>query len=78
MIRIEHGDGGHGGGDTRLHDRLFRSPDAPDPLRQAAGFRDGAMAVLLGMAARKSARSGQPVRIASLTSLTPQAVRVRS
>ena len=66
------------GGDTRLHDRLFRSPDAPDPLRQAAGFRDGAMAVLLGVAARKSARSGQPVRIASLTSLTPQAVRVRS
>ncbi len=77
VIRIEHGDGGHWGGDTRLHDRLFRSPDAPDPLRQAAGFRDGAMAVLLGVAARKSARSGQPVRIASLTSLTPQAVRVR-
>ena len=77
VIRIEHGAGGHGGGDTRLHDRLFRSPDAPDPLRQAAGFRDGAMAVLLGVAARKSARSGQPVSIASLTSLTPQAVRVR-
>ncbi len=77
MIRIEQGDGGHGGGDTRLHDRLFRSPDAPDPLRQAAGFRDGAMAVLLGVAARKSARSGQLVRIASLTSLSPQAVRVR-
>jgi hypothetical protein len=31
------------------------------------------MAVLLGIAARKSARSGQPVRIADLTSLVPLA-----
>ena len=75
IVRIEHGDGGHGGGDIRLHDRLFRTPDAADPLQQAAGFRDGAMAVLIGVAARQSARGGQPVEIASLTSLTPEAVR---
>jgi predicted dehydrogenase len=75
VIRMPHGDGGHGGGDTRLHDRLFKDPNAADPLQQAAGLRDGAMAVLLGVAARKSARSGQPVSVGSLTSLQPQAVR---
>jgi hypothetical protein len=54
-------------------DRILRQPDGPDPLRQAAGSRQGAMAVLLGIGARKSARSGQPVRIADLSSLSPRA-----
>jgi hypothetical protein len=72
LERISHAGGGHGGGDVRLRDRIFKDPDAPDPYRQAAGARDGAMAVLLG---RNSAKTGQPVKIGSLTSLTPQATR---
>jgi predicted dehydrogenase len=75
LERISHAGGGHGGGDVRLRDRIFKDPDAPDPYRQAAGARDGAMAVLLGIAARNSAKTGQPVKIGSLTSLTPQATR---
>lgn len=75
LIQIPHGGGGHGGGDTRLKDRIFKNPDAPDPYRQAAGYRDGAMAVLPGIAARKSVESGQSIKIADLTTLTPMAVR---
>jgi predicted dehydrogenase len=72
LIRIPHGGGGHGGGDQRLQDR---DPDGPDPYRQAADARQGAMAVLIGFAARRSARSGQPVKIADLTSLRPRVQR---
>ena len=75
LIRIEHAGGGHGGGDTRMLDRIFRHPDGEDPYRQAAGVRDGAMAVLIGIAARQSVDSGKPVQIAGLTSLVPMVVR---
>lgn len=75
LIRIPHQGGGHGGGDTRMLDRIFRNPDAPDPLRQAAGVRDGALAVLVGIAARRSADTGEPVRIADLTTIVPAVQR---
>ncbi len=67
---------GHGGGDERLHDKIFRNPDNPDPLKHAAGLRDGAMSCLIGIAARKSIESGDPVRIAELTDLEPRAKRI--
>jgi predicted dehydrogenase len=66
---------GHGGGDARMKDKIFKTPDAPDTYRQAAGSRDGAMAILVGVAARKSIETGQPVRITSLTDLKPQIKR---
>ena len=75
LIRIPHPSGGHGGGDTRMQDFIFKDPDAPDPYHQHADVRDGAMAVLLGIGARKSVESGAPVRIADLTSLVPRAQR---
>jgi predicted dehydrogenase len=75
LIRIPHGEGGHGGGDRRLLDKLFKDPNLPDPLKQSAGTRDGAMSILAGVAARKSIDSGKPVKIASLTDLKPQAKR---
>ncbi len=67
---------GHGGGDERLHDKIFRNPNNPDPLKHAAGLRDGAMSCLIGIAARKSIESGHPVRIAELTDLEPRAKRI--
>jgi predicted dehydrogenase len=78
LIQVSHGGGGHGGGDSRLRDRIFRDPSAPDPYLQAAGLRDGVMSVLIGFAARRSSDTGEAVQIADLTSLTPQAVRPRS
>jgi predicted dehydrogenase len=76
-IRANFEEGGHWGGDPVLLNRLFRDPSAPDPLHQAAGAREGVMSVLAGVAARRSAASGAPVRIAGLTDLQPQAKRQR-
>jgi predicted dehydrogenase len=78
QIKVPKIYGGHGGGDAVLHRRLFVAPDAPDPLGHAAGSRDGAMSILIGIAARKSIDTGKPVKIADLTDLVPQAKRVVS
>jgi predicted dehydrogenase len=72
VIRVPFEEGGHWGGDRVLMDKLFKNPDAPDPLHQAARARDGIMAILPGVAARKSIASGLPVRIAGLTELEPR------
>jgi predicted dehydrogenase len=68
--------GGHGGGDDRLQEKIFLNPDNPDPLKHAAGLRDGAMSILIGIAARRSIESGEPVSIGSLTDLVPRAKRI--
>ena len=62
----------------RLKDRIFRDPNAPDPFHQAAGVRDGVMSILIGIAALKSAQSGEAVKIGDLTSLQPLPVRPKS
>ncbi|MDT0645138.1 Gfo/Idh/MocA family oxidoreductase [Zunongwangia sp. F260] len=60
---------GHGGGDKRLHDQVFTHPDKKDPYDRAAGLRDGAMSVLIGVAARHSIETGNPIRIEDLTDI---------
>ena len=70
-IQVFRGGGGHGGGDNLLLDQVFL-PGTPDPLQQCAGVRDGSFSCLVGIAARQSITSGQPVKIADLTSLKPQ------
>ncbi|MDJ1503107.1 Gfo/Idh/MocA family oxidoreductase [Xanthocytophaga agilis] len=71
-IKVSHGTSGHGGGDKLLKDRIF-IPGTSDPLRQSAGTRDGALAILIGIAARKSTQTGQIVKIGDLTTIKPQA-----
>lgn len=75
IIRIPNNEAGHGGGDSRLRKDIF-NPGGKDVYRQAASSRDGAMAILIGVAARNSIDSGKPVKIEDLTSLKPQAERV--
>ncbi len=65
IITVKHGGGGHGGGDTRLRDMVF-TPGMPDPFNQAAGSRDGALAILPGIAARKSIDENRLVKISEL------------
>ncbi|MBI9070245.1 MAG: Gfo/Idh/MocA family oxidoreductase [Melioribacteraceae bacterium] len=67
---------GHGGGDKRLHDKIFKNPDMEDPFKRAAGVRDGAMSVLIGIGARNSIESGNPTKISDLTDLKPQIKRI--
>jgi predicted dehydrogenase len=77
LIRIPQGEGGHAGGDTLLLDRVFKDRRGADPLGLAAGLRDGAMAVLIGIAARRSVDERRPVQVAELTSLRPHPTRNR-
>jgi predicted dehydrogenase len=72
LIPIPHGAGGHGGGDTRLKNKIFLDPNQADPWRQSAGSRDGAMSCLIGIAARNSIEQGKPIQIQDLTSITLQ------
>jgi len=63
-IEVPHAPGGHFGGDNIMRDTLFKGRE--DPLAQRAGSRAGAMSVLTGIAALKSAREGKSVRIADI------------
>jgi predicted dehydrogenase len=68
------GHGGHGGGDERMLTALYGpadpgSSDDPEPgdaARQSATQRDGALALIVGVAANECFLTGQPVRIADL------------
>ena len=62
--------GGHSGADSSLHDLIFRGLPNADPLNLRANFRDGALASLIGIAARRSIeRGGQTVKINELVKL---------
>jgi hypothetical protein len=64
-ITVPHASGGHYGGDNLMRNMMFL-PDTPDPLRQRAGARAGAVSVLCGIAALQSARTGLAVRLDAL------------
>lgn len=67
---------GHGGGDERLHDKIFVNPEIPDEFGRTAGLRDGAMSILIGIAAHKSIQEKRPISIGDLTDLSPRKVRM--
>ena len=67
---------GHGGGDKRLHEKIFVNPNQKDKFDRSAGLRDGAMSILIGIAARKSIESGNPIKIQELTTLVPRKKRL--
>lgn len=64
-VTFEHARGGHGGGDVRLLDHVFRGTDN-DPLGHAAGYEDGAYSILTGIAANRAIATGLPVRVRDL------------
>ena len=66
---------GHGGGDKLLKDQIFL-PNIDDPMKQCANTRDGALACLIGIAARNSIALKLPVNIGDLTSLKPQVAKL--
>lgn len=63
---------GHWGGDKLMFDEIFRGVNDKASLNHAANVRDGSMAVLIGIAARKSIEEKKPIKIADLTDLVPQ------
>ncbi len=66
--------GGHGGGDVRMQRRMLVDK-TDNPHNVMAGTREGAMSVLIGVAARKSIALKRPVKISELTDLVPMANR---
>jgi len=65
IIKVPKATGGHGGGDVRLLDMLFKE-GIPDPLGHQAGSRGGAMSILIGIAGNKSIKTGKAVKIKEL------------
>ena len=57
--------GGHGGGDLRLLNDIFRG-SGDDPLNHAANYLDGAKSILTGIAANISLRTGCAVKVKDL------------
>lgn len=65
VIEVPRIKGGHGGGDTRLRDMLFRGY-SEDPLNNMADSWAGAMSLLVGAASNQSVKTGQPIFISEL------------
>lgn len=64
----ERGGSGHWGSDERMQNMIFKGP-MPDPLGQAAGSRQGAMSILIGIAARRSIENQRPFKIEELVKI---------
>jgi predicted dehydrogenase len=62
----------HWGGDPIMLDEILRGSIANPGLHQGSNYRDGAMAVLIGIAARRSIDEDRAIRIDELTDLIPQ------
>lgn len=75
FIHVPKYKGGHGGGDKRMQDRIFRPATTDNPYNIMAGTRDGAMSILIGIAARKSIEQKRAVKISELTDIVPKAIR---
>jgi predicted dehydrogenase len=65
VIDLPQQGAGHGGGDDRLRDLIFRKARLP-PYLQLPTSRAGAMACLTGIGARRSIEEKRPVKIADL------------
>ncbi len=68
IVTVPWSEGGHFGADPRLRRMIF-VPGTPDPLKQRASSRAGAMSALTGVAAVKSIDTGKPVLVADLIKL---------
>jgi predicted dehydrogenase len=63
----------HGGADLAMWERLFAGSATPDPWQRGAGYEQGAASILVGIAANRSIATGQPVRLADMFPLRPEA-----
>jgi hypothetical protein len=72
IIKVPKVAGGHGGGDGLMQHRIFVDKN-DNPNNIMAGTRDGAMSILIGIAARKSILEKRTVKISELTNLVPRA-----
>ncbi|MTH79066.1 Gfo/Idh/MocA family oxidoreductase [Paracoccus aestuariivivens] len=67
VVPVVMGEGGHGGGDNRMLADIFGNSNSGGAY--AAGYRDGAMSILTGIAANRSFQTGLPVQVSDLVDL---------
>jgi predicted dehydrogenase len=67
-IAIDKISGGHGGGDARIRDLIFRNTQMPSYMR-LPGSRAGALSCLTGIAARRSVEQNRTIKISELVKL---------
>ncbi|WP_435169104.1 Gfo/Idh/MocA family oxidoreductase [Falsirhodobacter sp. 1013] len=67
VVPVEMGEGGHGGGDNRMLADIFGKSNSGGAY--AAGYRDGAMSILTGLAANRSFTTGLPVEVSGMIKL---------
>ncbi|OSP53854.1 Gfo/Idh/MocA family oxidoreductase [Pseudoruegeria sp. SK021] len=67
VMPVDMAEGGHGGGDNRMLDDIFGKSNPGGAY--AAGYRDGAMSILTGIAANRSFQTGLPVQVSDLVRL---------
>ena len=65
---LKSGGSGHWGADRFMQDRILRKP-GEDLLGQGAGSRDGALSILIGIAARRSIEQERPFKIEELVKI---------
>lgn len=65
---LRSGGSGHWGADQIMQDQIFRKP-GPDLLGQGAGSREGALSILIGIAARRSIEQERPFKIEELVKI---------
>jgi predicted dehydrogenase len=64
---------GHGGGDVRIRDLIFKKTNVPAHMR-LPDSRAGALSCLTGIAARKSVELNRPIKISELVALSKKTV----
>ena len=70
-IEFDKVTGGHGGGDDRIRELIFRKIEVPPHMR-LPDSRAGALSCLTGIAARKSVELKRPIRISELVNIPPR------
>lgn len=70
-IRVNLGEGGHGGGDPLLLRDIF-DPNAPaDPIKHKADHIEGAYSILTGIVPYKSIAEGRAINVSDLLDDVP-------
>ena len=72
-VPIESKSGSHGGSDSLIQEQIFAADPPVDTLGRNAGHEQGAASLLIGVAANRSIKTGQPVEMDDLVRLNPEA-----
>ncbi len=65
-VPVPSAEGGHGGADPSLQERLFSASPPPDRWARSAGHGQGAASIMVGIAANRSFETGRPESVADL------------